>query len=147
MFTFLTLIAIAVVVMVAEVFFGAPAIVQGLFDRAQRLRGYLSIMVVWPLLSTAGGYACATVAGLYFGFSEAWADMGTFFATVMLLFIVGSFFSFVGDLGSLGKSMVTGKPRQAAPGVRVLSSLIFISSMYGSLVIGVLKINGVVSFN
>jgi hypothetical protein len=148
MYTFLTLIAIAMVLMIAHVFFGAPAVIDALFRRAERLRsrGYLSMLVIWPVIIAASGYALATVAGVFFGFATAWADVGTFFAMVFLAFIVGSLFSVLGDVGSLGRSVVTGKPRTGTPGVRVLSSLIFVSSMYGSLAICMLKINGIVTF-
>lgn len=149
MYTFLTLVGITMVLMISHVFFGAPNVVDALFSRAERLRykGYLSMLVIWPIILTAAGYAAATVAGLYFGMNAAWGDMGTFFAMVFLLFIVGSFFSFLGDVGSLAKSLATGKPRSATgPDVRVLSTLIFVSGAYGSLVVSLLKMNGLVTF-
>lgn len=148
MYTFLTVIGIALVLMISHVFFGAPNVVDALFTRAERLRyrGYLAMLVIWPLAITLTGYAAATVAGLYFGFNAAWGDMGTFFAMVFLLFIVGNFFSFLGDVGSLGKSLLTGKPRSATPGVRVLSSLVFVAGAYGSLIVCALKSYGLVTF-
>jgi len=146
MYTFITCIVIGVILCVVEVFFKGPAIVPNLFERAERLRyrGYFALLGWAPLSIVAAFYGLATIAGLYFGFVEAWYDVGTMFCLIFLMGIVGSFFSFLGDVGSLAKSTITGKERGATPGVRTLSSIVFIAGMYGSLVLVVLKTNGIV---
>lgn len=153
MYTFLAVIAVALILMVGEVFFNAPPVVQNLFNRADRLRtygrgrAYFSLLVLYPILVAAAFYALGTVAGLVFGFAEAWADVGTFFVLIIFLGIMGCFFSFLGDLGSLVASKVTGKPRGVVgPETQLLTTIVFTSAMYGSLVAVALKVGGYITF-
>jgi hypothetical protein len=148
MYAILAGIGITLLLMILEVFCNVPT-VSRLFAHAENLRSrgagraYLAILVTYPLAVVAAAYGLATVAGLYFGFAQAWYDVGTAFAMIIFVGIVGCFFSFLGDVGSLAASKLSGKQRRGKPEVRLLTTIVFVSGMYGSLVVCILKMNGV----
>ncbi len=152
MYTFLAVIAVTLVLQIAEVFFGAPPMVQKAFNRADRIRqygrgrAYFSLLVLYPLALTAAFYALGTLAGVVVGYADAWADVGTFFMLIIFLGIMGCFFAFLRDLGSLVASKITGKERASTDDVRLLTTVVFTSGMYGSLVAVALKTAGIVTF-
>jgi hypothetical protein len=152
MYTFLAVIAVTLALQIAEVFFAAPPVVQKAFGRAERIRefgrgrAYFSLLVLYPLVLTAAFYALGTVAGVAVGFAAALADVATFFGLILVLGIMSCFFSFLRDLGSIAASKITGLERSSTPDVSLLTTIVFTSAMYGSLVAVALKAAGIIDF-
>lgn len=149
MYSFIAAVGIVLVFQIAHFVCNAPNVVQKLFDHAENLRfrgpgrAYFAILVTYPLAVFAVAFGLATVAGLFIGFAQAWYDVGMMFVLIFFMFFVFSFFSFLGDVGSLAASVVANRPRGAAQDVRLLSTIVFVSSGYGSLACALMKMNGV----
>lgn len=147
MYTIFAGVGILVVMLIAEVYFNRPWLEQ-LRSSVERMcsKSY-GAMFGWPVVYTGAAFAISALVGLVSGLGviNAMVDTGTACMFIFLGGIVGCFFSFLGDVGSLGKSAMTGKPRSAKPDVRVSSSVFFFMGLYGSIVMIVLKMSGFIT--
>ena len=148
MYTAIAAFAIAFGLSVVEVFFGAPNLLKKYFDWADEKRyggksAYRACMYTYPLIIVALFYGLGTVAGFYFGFAAAWADVGCFFVLLFFSGYIWSFCSFGKNVSDIAVSAVFNKPRPRASQIRQGSAILFVAGGFGSGVMLALHLAGV----
>ena len=135
MFILMAAFAVVFVAMIVEVYFDKP-LLRNSINAIERLfegKGYLRFFGASIALALVG-YALGAVAlGPFIGLNAALYEVLTAYGTIFLFGIVACFFGFLGDVGRIGSSFITGTERKATPNTRIMTSIIFVSAMFGSL--------------
>lgn len=148
MYTFIVAFTIAFLIAFAEVFFKTPNLIKIYFDWAEEKRyggkaAFYTCIFWLPLQIVSVVYGLGTIAGFYFGFADALADVGTFFVFLFFGGYLRSFGSFAKDVGDIAYSRITRTERPQSSTISQGFGIIFVSGGFGTAVMLALYTAGV----
>ncbi len=133
MFALIAVIAVAFVSLVLEIFFNIPVVAK-IKDALDALIARSWGIVKAIALLVASSYAIGALVGIaFFDLNTGIAEVATMWMVILLGGLVACFFSVGGDLSRIGTSLFLGKKVKGRPAVKISTSVIFTSSVVGSL--------------